>query len=362
MVATLLLASCAPAETEEQEVVVTPQEEEVVLVEEEEAVAPEEEVVTEEVVAPEEEVVTEEEAVPTEEAVPAEEEVVAEEEAAPPEEQETVIEEGEEVVPEEEEAAAPVIPAETTWSPMSSNITEDLRDVWGSSPSNVFAVGGTTLHYDDSTWREMSGGGGYGVWGSSASNVFAVGFYGTILHYDGSTWGEMSSGTTEHLRGVWGISSSDVFVVGSKGTILHYLEAALATVEAPVAEEEEEVAEEEAYKLQLVSLEVESYGTSPEPRRGEAVTVKLSGYVKNISDESLSDVQVAVLFLDKDDKVIASTNFLIRENPLAPGQRSYFYVSKFVATRPHSMELYFRFLDGDIIPAEAVNRRLGGSE
>jgi hypothetical protein len=33
------------------------------------------------------------------------------------------------------------------------------------------------------------------VWGSSASDIFAVGIGGTILHYDGSTWSPLKSGT-----------------------------------------------------------------------------------------------------------------------------------------------------------------------
>jgi hypothetical protein len=60
------------------------------------------------------------------------------------------------------------------------------------------------------------------VWGSSPSNVFAVGYGGTILHYDGSAWSAMSSSTKEELWGVWGSSSSNVFAVGEWGTILHY--------------------------------------------------------------------------------------------------------------------------------------------
>ncbi len=62
----------------------------------------------------------------------------------------------------------------------------------------------------------------YSVWGSSGSDVFAVGDYGTILHYDGSTWSSIPSGTTNYLLGIWGSSGSDVFVVGDHGTILHY--------------------------------------------------------------------------------------------------------------------------------------------
>ena len=56
--------------------------------------------------------------------------------------------------------------------------------------------------------------GSSGVWGSSGSDVFAVGECGTILHYDGSELVAMSSGTTRALYGVWGSSGSDVFAVG----------------------------------------------------------------------------------------------------------------------------------------------------
>ena len=78
--------------------------------------------------------------------------------------------------------------------------------MWGSSGSNVFAVGtgGTILHYDGSSWSAMSSGTTrslYGVWGSSGNDVFAVGNGGTILHYDGSSWSAMSSGTTNGLSG-----------------------------------------------------------------------------------------------------------------------------------------------------------------
>ncbi len=115
----------------------------------------------------------------------------------------------------------------STWSSMSSGTSKSLEGVWGSSGSDVFAIGeaGTILHYDGSTWSPMSSGTSnylWGVWGSSGSDVFAVGHFGTILHYDGSTWSSMSSGTDKNLYSVWGSSASDVFAVGEAGTILHY--------------------------------------------------------------------------------------------------------------------------------------------
>jgi len=57
-------------------------------------------------------------------------------------------------------------------------------------------------------------------WGSSASDVFAVGYKGTVLHYDGNTWSEMIiPGGRCSLIDIWGSSSSDVFATGLEGTI-----------------------------------------------------------------------------------------------------------------------------------------------
>ena len=97
--------------------------------------------------------------------------------------------------------------ASGAWSPMTSGTTNGLKGIWGSSGSDVFAVGsnGTILHYDGNAWSPMSSGTTdvlKGVWGSSGSDVFAVGSNGTILHYDGNTWSPMSSGTTNGHKGI----------------------------------------------------------------------------------------------------------------------------------------------------------------
>jgi hypothetical protein len=119
----------------------------------------------------------------------------------------------------------------TSWTEMMGfppdGSSADLYGVWGSSGSDVFAVGsgGTILHYNGGTWSSMTSGTTnyiYGIWGSSGSDVFAAGSGGTILHYNGSTWSSMASGTTNNIYGIWGSSGSDVFAVGSGGTILHY--------------------------------------------------------------------------------------------------------------------------------------------
>jgi hypothetical protein len=113
------------------------------------------------------------------------------------------------------------------WTPMTSGTSAGLQGVWGSSGTDVFAVGGngTILHYDGSTWSPMANNSSAWlgtVWGTSGTDVFAVGDWGTILHYDGTGWSSMVSSTSNHLRGIWGSSPSDIYAVGYNGIILHY--------------------------------------------------------------------------------------------------------------------------------------------
>ena len=114
----------------------------------------------------------------------------------------------------------------------------NLWSVWGSSATDVFAVGqnGVILHYDGTSWRAESSGTTnalVGVWGTSANDVFAVGYSNfippglgeVILHYDGTSWTPqlVYSGTLPYrLSAVWGSSPTDVYAVGTNGQFLHY--------------------------------------------------------------------------------------------------------------------------------------------
>ena len=108
-----------------------------------------------------------------------------------------------------------------------------LADVWGSAANDVFVVGhlqsltgSVILHYDGATWTSQTvpsvATALRSVWGTSASNVWAVGDGGVILRYDGSSWTAVTSGTTESLNAVWGLDASFVIAGGSAGTVLRY--------------------------------------------------------------------------------------------------------------------------------------------
>ena len=123
------------------------------------------------------------------------------------------------------------------WSHVPSGTADDLWDVWGSSATDVWAVGsnGRIVHYDGSRWTSSLDSVSYlfrGVWGSGPTDVWAVGFRSftnttpVIFHYDGTGWARDTSVPDTlpwpPLSDVWGTSASNVWVVGYGGWISHF--------------------------------------------------------------------------------------------------------------------------------------------
>lgn len=104
--------------------------------------------------------------------------------------------------------------------------TQIFFGIWGSSPSDVWAVGADVVaHYTGGSWALVAAPTTVtlnGVWGSAAADVWAVGNGGTIIHWDGTAWNVATSGTTNNLRCVWGATENDVWVAGRSGTMLHW--------------------------------------------------------------------------------------------------------------------------------------------
>ena len=131
----------------------------------------------------------------------------------------------------------------TAWSHVPELRWRSLHDVWGSSAANVWGVGekGELVRWDGAAWtlHRYDGtsvapkplgdfgtpAGTYtlrGVWGSSASNVFAVGDSGVVLRYNGTAWTRMTTGTTAQLNDVWGSGPSDVYAATATGRLLRF--------------------------------------------------------------------------------------------------------------------------------------------
>jgi len=117
----------------------------------------------------------------------------------------------------------------SVWTQAALPVTMTVRDVWGPSVNNVFAVGsgGNILRYDGNSWNSMTSNLAasvtlFGVWGTSINDVFAVGSGGVIAHFDGFAWSPMTNTDTNWLWDVWGSAPNDVYASGDGGTILHY--------------------------------------------------------------------------------------------------------------------------------------------
>jgi hypothetical protein len=128
------------------------------------------------------------------------------------------------------------------WHVVLHDLTPTLLSAWGTSPTDVFAVGGprgngtpsAVLHYDGSAWTDLHVGGTDTFWwvaGTSHDDVWMVGENGRIEHFDGSGFRSYTSGTTATLYGVWPAAQNDVWAVGGTPTqgsaapndvVLHY--------------------------------------------------------------------------------------------------------------------------------------------
>lgn len=119
-------------------------------------------------------------------------------------------------------SASPAAGQTYEWSLESIPSRANLKAVWGSSPSAVFAVGdsGTALRFDGTSWTKLPWTLGdvslLDVWGTSASDVYAVGGY-TLYHYDGTAWSLFPAQPFVPGFGayaLWGTSPNHIIVVG----------------------------------------------------------------------------------------------------------------------------------------------------
>jgi hypothetical protein len=114
-----------------------------------------------------------------------------------------------------------------------TDTTENLWGVWGATPDDLWAVGGsgrsdgvpTLIHFDGSAWttvaiptlQKANVHALFKVWGAGASDVFVVGQRGVVLRFDGASWREELVGASDDLIAVWGTDAQHVFAVGGRG-------------------------------------------------------------------------------------------------------------------------------------------------
>lgn len=100
-----------------------------------------------------------------------------------------------------------------------------VLSVWGTSPSDVYVVGGPlgnsgftaiAMHFDGSTWKSLDPGGQDSFWwvsGSGKDDIWMVGEKGRITHWDGKAFKEHARPTTATIWGVWAASPTDAWAV-----------------------------------------------------------------------------------------------------------------------------------------------------
>ncbi len=117
----------------------------------------------------------------------------------------------------------------TRWRAMVSGTTEDLRGLWGSTYDDVYVVGERIRHFDGRSWSSSWSPAPYvqlnAIWGSGPTDVWAVGTGGRLLHRDDSIWAIVASPTTVDLMGLGGARAGSAYAVGRapglNATILH---------------------------------------------------------------------------------------------------------------------------------------------
>jgi photosystem II stability/assembly factor-like uncharacterized protein len=105
----------------------------------------------------------------------------------------------------------------------------EFNDIWVPPATRAIngavAVGerGMMVHYNaaESMWEVMNSNTSHtrdfkSVWGTSPSNIWAVGTNKTIAHFDGNQWTLVSEGDPDSpdYNSVWGTGVSDVYIVG----------------------------------------------------------------------------------------------------------------------------------------------------
>jgi photosystem II stability/assembly factor-like uncharacterized protein len=117
----------------------------------------------------------------------------------------------------------------TTWTRMESPTTASLADVWVAGPGSAFAVGnrGTILRLAGTTWSVMPTPLAVtepvrGIWGTSPTNVYAIAGAGRLLlHFDGTEW-VVTKLRLDNIADIHGSAPNNIYVVGSPGVVAHF--------------------------------------------------------------------------------------------------------------------------------------------
>lgn len=112
------------------------------------------------------------------------------------------------------------------WQLVQEGLPGALLSVWGTSATDVWAVGadardGTgplVVHFDGTAWTRVptgqTAGGLWWVFGFAGGPIYMGGEGGVILRYSGGAFSRMSTPGPNTVFGIWGASPDDLWAVG----------------------------------------------------------------------------------------------------------------------------------------------------
>jgi hypothetical protein len=133
----------------------------------------------------------------------------------------------------------------------------EVRTVWGSSPTNLYAADVFNLYHSDGsgTWTKVPLDNMYQdfsqIWGTSATNLYVGGQvstgqtnYAVVFHYDGTSWTPentptLSDGALSWHAGtnfVWGSGPNDIYAADRNWSIIHSNGGGLWTIDRSAEE------------------------------------------------------------------------------------------------------------------------------
>ncbi|MCC6245920.1 MAG: Ig-like domain-containing protein [Gemmatimonadaceae bacterium] len=126
-----------------------------------------------------------------------------------------------------------------SWQYQSTGTFTQFEAIWGSSASELVAVGtdpqtqeAVSHRYNGTTWQRSAFAQAVApvaLWGTSMSNILAAARFGPLQRYDGATWSNATTTTPPSLNAMWGTSATDVLLVGSSGYVARYNGAGTVT-------------------------------------------------------------------------------------------------------------------------------------
>jgi hypothetical protein len=131
------------------------------------------------------------------------------------------------------------------WSMLATPVTGTMRDVWGFSATDVWAVGekGGIFHTTGGPWVRVPidpfeipdqpaylvESDLYAIWGSGPADIWAAGApdaqnHGVLVHYDGKSWKYVQAmkDETRTFRAIWGWGKDSALFAGNQGMIYRF--------------------------------------------------------------------------------------------------------------------------------------------